>query len=317
MENPFLDERSLSYFFAAVEHGGVRAGADHLGLDPATLSRAISRLEERVGMVLLERHGRGGRATEAGLVVLEHYRWLRARGQDTLARLGELKGMRKGVIDIALGEGFIEDLHEAALSAFCRMYPGFTINQHIAGSNDIMHMVAENDAHLGLIYCPPPEPRILSRGSWRQPLCAMVAPDHPLLACEPPVPLGMVAGYPLGLLHGAFGVRQVLDAATAAARLQLAPRLTSNSFGALKEFVRAGLGVAFMPAFAARRALAAGFLRAVEVDDALFAAAQAHIITRRGRSLPAGALALMECMARTMHAFGGAPGRASTCGNTS
>ena len=313
MDDAVLDERSLRYLFAVAEHGGVRSGADHLGLDPATLSRAVSRLETNVGMELLERHGRGARPTQAGLMLLEHYRGLRARNQDTLARLDELKGVRKGVIDMALGEGFIEDLHEAALSAFCRLYPGVTVNQHIAGSNDILHMVAENGVHVGLIYSPAPDPRIVSKGAWRQPLCAMVAPGHPLLDMKAPVPLQVVAGYPLGLLHGAFGVRQVLDMATTAARLKLIPRLTSNSFGALKEFVCAGLGVAFMPAFAARRALAAGFLHAVDVDDALFAAAQAHIIVRRGRKLPPGAVALVECMARTMHAFGGGAGRTGAC----
>jgi DNA-binding transcriptional LysR family regulator len=308
MKHEMLNDRALGYLHAVWEHGGVRAGADHLGLDPATLSRAVTRLEQELGTPLMERHGRGARPTEAGKLLLEHYRDMRSRREDTLARLEEVKGMGRGVIDITLGEGFIEDLHDGALSAFCRLYPGIVVNQHIAGSNDIIHKVGEDEAHVGLIYSPAPDARIVSRGAWRQPLCAMAPPGHPLLTEEGPVTLEEVARHPLGLLHGAFGVRQLVDMATARARLTLSPRLTSNSFGALKEFVIAGLGVAFMPAFAARRALAAGILRAVEVADELFLSAEAHIIVRRGRRLPASARALAECMALTMHAFGGAEG---------
>jgi DNA-binding transcriptional LysR family regulator len=302
---PPLNERALYYLYVVAERGGVRAGADHLGMDPATVSRAVAHLEEEVGAVLLERQGRGVHPTEAGEVLLQHFRWLRAQRNDALTRLGELKSMDRGTIDLALGEGFIEDLHDGALTAFCSSYPGIVINQYVAGSNDIVHMVAEGDVHVGLIYHPPPDSRIQPCGSWVQPLCVMVPPRHPLLKRNGPVGLADVAAYPSGLLHGSFGVRQLVDMAAAVARVQLVPRLTSNSFGALREFVCAGLGVAFMPAFAARRAIAAGHLHAIALADAVLAKAEAAVITQRRRQLPDSASKLVECMAKTMHAFGG------------
>lgn len=300
-----LNERALRYLYTVARKGGVRAGADFLGVDPATVSRAVARLEEEAGAVLLERHGRTVRPTEAGELLLEHFRSLRAQQEDTLNRLGELRNMERGTIDMALGEGYIEDLHDGALSAFCHEYPGLVVNLHVAGSNEILRMIMEGDVHIGLIYNPPADPRIQSCGGFVQPLCVMVGPAHPLGRSGAAVRLADVLAYPIGLLQGTYGVRQLVDMATAAAQLQLTPRLTSNSFGALKEFACAGLGVTFMPAFAARRAIAAGHLRAVVVDEPLFAKAEAHVIIRRGRRLSGSATRLVECMMRTMHAFGG------------
>ncbi|MDR3673629.1 MAG: LysR family transcriptional regulator [Holophaga sp.] len=301
-----LNERALHCFHVVAQQGGVRAGADHLGMDPATVSRAVTRLAEEAGAVLLERHGRGVRPTEAGELLLQHYRWLRMQQEDTLTRMEELKGMKWGTIDLALGEGFVEDLHDGALSTFCRQHPGVVVNQHVAGADDILRMVADGDVHLGLTYNLHPDPRVQSRGAWTQPLRLMVPPGHPLLG-NPPVTLAQVAAHPIGLLQGVFGVRQLVDLAMERAQVRLVPQLTSNSFTALKAFVGAGLGVAFMPAFAARRAIQAGTMLPVALDDSQLAQAQAHIIIRRGRRLSACAGNLMECMARTMHAFGAEP----------
>jgi DNA-binding transcriptional LysR family regulator len=302
-----LNERDLHCFHVVAQQGGVRAGADHLGLDPATVSRAVTRLAEEAGAVLLERHGRGVRPTEAGELLLQHYRWLRMQREDTLTRMEELKGMKWGTIDLALGEGFVEDLHDGALASFCRQHPGVVVNQQVAGANDILRMVADGEVHMGLTYHLRPDPRVQSCGAWNQPLCLMVPPGHPLLLGRP-VTLAEVAAHPIGLLQGAFGVRQLVDLAMERAQVRLVPRLTSNSFAALKAFVGAGLGVAFMPAFAAHRAIAAGHLHPVALEDSQFGQAQAHIIIRRGRRLSACADHLMACMARTMHAFGAGAG---------
>ena len=273
-----LNERALHFLDAVAEQGGVRVAADHLGMDPATISRTLAQLVEEAGTVLLERAGRGVRLTEAGQLLLQHYRWLRAQREDTLTRLNELKGLQWGSIDLALGEGFIEDLYDTALSSFCREYPGIVIHQHVASGNDILHLVAEGEVHAGLIYDPPPDPRIQYRAVWPQPLRLMVPSGHPLLLRGGPVTMAEVEIYPLALLDDAFGIRQLVDLAAETAQVRLSPRMTSNSLGALMEFVVAGLGVTFLPTFAARRTIAAGHMHPVEVLDSLFARAQAQLI---------------------------------------
>lgn len=73
----------LQLFLAVAEGEGFTAAARRLGLPKSTLSRAVARLEERLGQRLCERSTRHLRLTEAGKLLEEQTRPL-------VGRLGEL-----------------------------------------------------------------------------------------------------------------------------------------------------------------------------------------------------------------------------------
>ncbi|MEZ4247437.1 MAG: LysR family transcriptional regulator [Polyangiales bacterium] len=61
-----VDLNEVSTFVKVVEAGGFTAAAEELELPKSTISRRIARLEERLGVRLLERTTRKMRLTEAG-----------------------------------------------------------------------------------------------------------------------------------------------------------------------------------------------------------------------------------------------------------
>lgn len=69
-----LETRELAYFVAVGEEQHVGRAAERLGMAQPPLSRAIKKLERRVGVALLERAGRGVRLTPAGKVLLHEGR---------------------------------------------------------------------------------------------------------------------------------------------------------------------------------------------------------------------------------------------------
>jgi DNA-binding transcriptional LysR family regulator len=267
------------------------------------VSRQISQLESELAITLIERHGRGIKPTEAGKMLVEYFRQHRAHQDDVVSKLGEMRGLARGHIDLVLGEGFVSDLLGPAIQSFWSRYPGLTITMNLAGTNDVLRQVTEDLAHIGLVYNPPITPTLRSRVAVRQPLCAIAPPGHALARLGRPPLLKDVAAHPVALMHASYGTRQLIAMAEQMDRIRLAPKLITDSISVVKRFVTAGLGVGLLPAFAVTTEIDHGELAALEIDHPVLASAEAHVVTRVGRQLPAAANQLLLALMGSMHAF--------------
>jgi DNA-binding transcriptional LysR family regulator len=121
----------------------------------------------------------------------------------------------------------------------------------------------------------------------------VVRADHPL-AKATQVELREIAMLALALPGADFGVRQILDRASAAAGLQLQPVLSSNVFETLRDFVRLGAGAAILPMRAIAQREGAEDLRMIPLVGAAFRDATIDIIVLRKRRLPRVVKAFVE-----------------------
>lgn len=307
-----LDQHRLHYLHETIRLGSVRAAAEALDVNASVISRQIALLEAELGISLIERLSRGIRATEAGALLAERFRHWTADQADTVAKLRELQGLKRGHVDIVLGEGFVSDLMSGPLAKFWQRHPQLTMAFDLAGTTEVVNAVAEDRAHIGLVFNPGPDPRIRIATASRQPLCAILPPDHALARLNRPLKLRELEGQPLGLMHASYGTRQILAMAEAAERITLAPKLTTSAISVLRHFVTSGLGLTLLPAFAVATDLAEGALAAVPIDNRLLAASKACVITRLGRELPAAASHLLRHLGGQMRAFKAADAAPST-----
>ncbi|MGU3493799.1 LysR family transcriptional regulator [Xanthobacteraceae bacterium A53D] len=298
-----LDDHRLGYLYEAIRLGSVRAAADHLSVNASVVSRQIAHLEKDLGLLLIERLGRGVRATEAGELLAQRFRQWSADRADTLAKLQEIQGLKRGHVDIISGEGFISDLMAGPMNRFWQRHPNLTMSVEVAGTNDVIRGVAEDRYHIGLVYNAPADPRLRTAAASRQPICLVAAPDHPLALRGTPVRLADVADIPVAQLHARYGVRQIVAMAEMAEKASLVPALTTGSIHVLREFAKTGRGITFLPAFAIAADVAEGALVAVPVDNPLLAAVEAKVITRLGRQLPSAASQLLRALIAQMKAF--------------
>ena len=67
-----LDLRWIRAFASVAHHGSFIAAADALHLSQPALGLQVRKLEQRIGVTLLERHARGARMTSAGKAFLAH-----------------------------------------------------------------------------------------------------------------------------------------------------------------------------------------------------------------------------------------------------
>jgi DNA-binding transcriptional LysR family regulator len=293
----------MIYLFEAVRLGSIRAAADVLNVNASVISRQIASLEEAIGVALIERLGRGIRATEAGELLVQRQRQWIADQDDTIAKLREIQGLKRGHLNIVLGEGFVSDLMSGPLRQFWKRHPELTMSFDLGGTNEVVAAVAEDRYHLGLVYGAAADPRLRVAAASRQPIQLIAPPTHPLVERHSPPTLKEVAAYPLGLMHKNYGTRQVVELAGASEKISVKASLTTTSINILRQFVRSGLGVTLLPAFAVTLDITEGALVAAPVNNSLISLAEAQLITRRGRQLPTAASHLLRFLTAQMQAF--------------
>jgi DNA-binding transcriptional LysR family regulator len=301
-----LSERRLRYFFEAVTAGSIRGAADRLGIEPSVVSRQIQQLEQELGLVLLERLGRGVAPTEAAELLMEHCRERHAGEETLLARLDELSGLQRGELNIVAGEGFADDLVHNVLAGFSKKHPNIRVTLQLAAATEAVREVAENRAHIGLALSPPPDPAIRIVACRGMPLCAIVWAGHPLLDLPAPISLADALAYPVGLMTTGFGTRQIVQLALFTEKATLQPAFTTNSIASLKSFVASGMGLTFLSANAIVTEAREGLLAAVPVASAALQSAEGCLMVRERRPLSGAAQRLLAYI-HAMPLFGGPP----------
>jgi len=131
----------VEVFIAVVEHGSFTAAAGALSTTPSVLSRAVSRLETRLGRQLLQRTTRRVGLTEAGRVYLEQARsafsLLDEAERDGQGQEGDLTGRVRMSVPTTYGHYRLPPL----LARFSQHYPRVQVDLNITNRN--VDLIAE------------------------------------------------------------------------------------------------------------------------------------------------------------------------------
>ncbi|SNY62030.1 LysR family transcriptional regulator [Paractinoplanes atraurantiacus] len=177
-----VETRELRYFVAVAEELHFGRAADRLGIAQPPLSRAIRRLEHRLGVELLERTSHGSRLTPAGEVLL-------AEGRTALdavaaaARRAQRAGP-KACLVLAMKPGGDAGLLPAILAAY-EQSPDALPVEFAFSIGDRGAMLRDGRADVGLLHHPQndlsglaTEELVVERR------VVALAESHPLAACD-------------------------------------------------------------------------------------------------------------------------------------
>ncbi len=129
-------------------------------------------------------------------------------------------------------------------------------------------------------------PQLRFWSSTPQPLMAILPPDHPLTSQTAPLTLTQLSDQPMAMWDTTHGVRQMVDQAFQQSRIAPRMAMNTNSMVILAQYVRSGMGITLLPAFAVAHDLELGTLVARPVDNPLFQRSQAHMVTRVAANSP-------------------------------
>ncbi|AQR63124.1 LysR family transcriptional regulator [Brevundimonas sp. LM2] len=114
-------------FVRIAEEQGISAAARALGAPKSTVSRSLNRLEESLESVLIERHTRQLRLTDAGQLFLPHARRILADVDEAGSALEGLLGAPRGTLRVNAAVTFALGLVAPMLPGFIQRYPDLRV----------------------------------------------------------------------------------------------------------------------------------------------------------------------------------------------
>jgi len=127
-----MDYNDLALFVRIVENESFTAAARAAGVQKSSVTRCVSRLEEALGVRLIQRttHQRG--VTDAGRVLYDRIRTLFSRVDDATNAIRDIGGEPSGVVRLTLPPGFSLGGTPSAIAAFVRLYPRIRVDLLLA-----------------------------------------------------------------------------------------------------------------------------------------------------------------------------------------
>ncbi|WP_377270979.1 LysR family transcriptional regulator [Peterkaempfera sp. SMS 1(5)a] len=236
----------LAQFAAVARLEHVTRAAQLLAMPQPTLSRAVARLEEELGVDLLARQGRTVRLTRAGRVLLES-------AERALAELERGAEAARAEADPEAGRvafGFLHtmgtDAVPALLRGFRAGYPRVRfqlVQEYVAAMLDRLRA---GELDLCLVSPLPDAPDLVARPLDEQRLHLAVPADH-RLAARRRIRLAEVAEEPFVAVEQGYGLRVLLDSFCAEAGFTPRVAFEGEEVETLRGLVAAGLGVALLP----------------------------------------------------------------------
>jgi DNA-binding transcriptional LysR family regulator len=288
------DLEGLAIFAKVVEARSFVGAATELGLSKATVSKAISRVEARLGTRLFNRTSRRFALTDAGKALSERAARILADGEaaenDALAQSSTPRGRIRLAVPMSFGVRQVA----ALLPDFFEQYPDISVDLHL--SDATVDLIGEGfDAALRIAVMP--DSSLVARRLCGIARHTLAAPSYLDEHGRPSHPLDLARHKCLS-----YAYLPTPDtwhfANTSGDNVSVRPGgpLRVNNGDALMPALIAGLGVAVLPEFIAGDAVADGRLEII-LKDWLTPQGALHFVTPSAGPRPARIDALVDFLA--------------------
>ncbi len=291
------DLEGLAIFAKVVELRSFAAAAEELALSKATMSKAVSRLEDRLGARLFNRTSRRLALTDAGRSLAERATRILAEGEaaesEALAQSATPRGLIRLAVPMSLGLSQVAPI----LPDFLAEYPEVSIDLHL--SDQTIDLIGEGfDAALRVAVLP--DSSLVARRLCDVARYVVAAPAYFERYGRPTHPLQLAEHRCLGYAYlPTPDLWQFANRAGETASFRPAGPLRVTNGEALLPALLAGQGVAILPDFIVGEAVRDGRLEAV-LQGWTLPVSGLHLITPPGGPRPARVELLLDFLAKRL-----------------
>ena len=225
----------LRYVDVVAKAGSIRKAAETLAITSTALNRRILALEEELGVELFERFARGVRLSAAGEILIHHVRTQLSDMERVKSQIADLSGERRGHVSIACSQALLPYFLPEQISIYRMAHPKVTFDVLLRDRAAAEQALVDISADIALVFEPVRLMEFHNVLTIRQPVHAIMTPDHPL-ADQEVLRLRDILLHPIALPSHAYGVRHLMEIAARKSSLTLSPVIESDNFEFLRHY---------------------------------------------------------------------------------
>ncbi len=253
--------RQLRYFLRIAELKSFSKAAAYLHVAQPALGLQVRKLEDELGVKLLNRHSRGVTPTEAGLLLRDHALVILRQVERARLSVTDLAGPPRGKVAVGVTPTLNLILATQLVERCRRDCPEVALSIVDAMSEDLMERVESDRLDVAFSYNPSAVRGLVCEPLLTEDLC-LIGPAGDDAGKRRTASIAELAGLPLILTSASSGLRVLVEEAANAKDIEIDIALEIDSVIATKEMVAKGIGHAILPLGAVRREVEDGRLTA-------------------------------------------------------
>ena len=286
-----FDLNDLLAFRAVAELANFRKAAESVHLSQPAFSRRIDKLEQALGVRLLERTTRRVTLSAVGREFERKVRDLLDDLDSTLLGIRGVAATRMGEVTVACVPSTVNYYLSEVIRRYHVQCPKVRVKVHDAGANEVLAAVSRGEADFGLNFMGAQEGELEFRPLADERFVAACRRDHPVARLRK-VSWAQLAEHDFISVGRSSGNRLLLDQALAGVAQRPQSIYETQHVTTLLGLVEAGLGVAAVPSMAMPGPDHPLLVSVPLVDPVV--TRKVGLIRRRGRSLSPAAQQLYD-----------------------
>jgi LysR family hydrogen peroxide-inducible transcriptional activator len=234
---------------ALADTGHFGRAAQRTFVSQPTLSAQLKKLEEYLGVKLVERHPKNVQLTEVGKQIVARARHMLSEGDEILALARNNTDPLSGKLKVALIPTIGPYLLPRVMQKLRKALPQLGLMLYEYQTEDLLKRVKEGEIDVGILALPIEQDGLECRRLYREEFTVALPSDNPL-AQKPSIKVSDLKGQTLLLLEDGHCLRDQALEVCSRIDVREAEDFRATSLETLRHMVVAGLGVTLMPELA-------------------------------------------------------------------
>ncbi len=242
------DLNDMAVFAKVVETGGFTMAGETIDMPKSNVSRRVSRLEERLGVRLLERTTRKIRMTELGEIYYAHCRRIIEEAEHADVRVSQALEIPRGQLRVSASVTVGQNIISPVLGQFVKEYPEVKVQMTLANRRvDLVEEGFDIAVRVGQLEDSSLVARLLGKSE----LALFASPAYLKKAGEPKMPGDVKDHHCIVMSDQIDSAQWALIRNDQKTTQKIRPQLAVNDFHIMRRLLVEGCGIGMLPDYMA------------------------------------------------------------------